>query len=683
MTTYTLTVSTDALGLGVISGARVSMEKRRAIIANAYPPTDNLYRIELPTSINGICSFLLEPDDSSTFHTAKVFDTNGIPVFQKQFSMSPQNSNLEDYAIGVVIGASLIQFKDEGVNQGTPTTVKNVNIVGGGVTSSFVGDTLTIDVQGGAKGFVAITDITATNPSDNVGSKVKTDDNNVLQSCVSSSTSVTVSVLAVTGTSAFKPSVTVNGILATLTRNATTDVWSGTAAITLTGTSPYTVTATHSDGAVDTAAVTIEDAPVITLLEFSNAYSQGAGQTEHAAGQKLDLTITSPTLFDAVEIIYTNGLTATTAIGITEIDDTLTHTLEVTIADQGSYGTGAPLILPAKARIRNLNGTWSSVFSSNDFGGTNGTHILALNNTRPVVTAGVITYPASQFALKLTEQATVAATYANVDSVLWTSASQLTVSSPTVMGNVTVNRLAGGYNVSTTNLTATAQRVANATSSTTNVVVWIADTPPVITKVLPAARLRSGISAQPHVIRLDSDQRLISIDMAAGTITGNAAGTFSGVWATANNGLTNTRTLSVADIDPKGTATFTSLSAINLAGREVTTVTTDLDYVLGGFVIRTVTVPSYHPSGNRQVAIGTAVTNTALLRASNLSKGGGSGSLNTTYLNSLVDTVDRFTITDSFGSLSSTGDTLYNLDLVNAQTNISGSSQFEIEELVS
>ena len=677
MTTYTLTVSTDALGLGVISGARVSMEKRRAIIANTYPPTDNLYRIELPTSINGICSFLLEPDDSSTFHTAKVFDTNGIPVFQKQFSMSPQNSNLEDSAIGVVIGASLIQFKDEGVNQGTPTTVKNVDIVGGGVTSSFVGDTLTIDVQGGAKGFVAITDIAATNPSDNVGSKVKTDDNNVLQSCVSSSTSVTVSVLAVTGTSAFKPSVTVNGILATLTRNATTDVWSGTAAITLTGTSPYTVTATHSDGAVDTAAVTIEDAPVITLLEFSNAYSQGAGQTEHAAGQTLSLSMAANQSFVELHIIddsttatqdYTESFAATTS-----------KTITVTVANRGDTTTA----FPAKVRVKNANGTWSSVFSSNDFGDTNGTHILALNNTRPVVTAGVITYPASQFALKLTEQATVAATYANVDSVLWTSASQLTVSSPTVMGNVTVNRLAGGYNVSTTNLTATAQRVANATSSTTNVVVWIADTPPVITKVLPAARLRSGISAQQHVIRLDSDQRLISIDMAAGTITGNAAGTFSGAWATANNGLTNTRTLSVADIDPKGTATFTSLSAINLAGREVTTVTTDLDYVLGGFVIRTVTVPSYHPSGNRQVAIGTAVTNTALLRASNLSKGGGSGSLNTTYLNSLVDTVDRFTITDSFGSLSSTGDTLYNLDLVNAQTNISGSSQFEIEELVS
>jgi hypothetical protein len=87
------------------------------------------------------------------------------------------------------------------------------------------------------------------------------------------------------------------------------------------------------------------------------------------------------------------------------------------VANRGDTTTA----FPAKVRVKNANGTWSSVFSSSDFGGTNGTHILALNNTRPTVTVGTITYPASQFALKLTEQATVAATYANVDSVLWTS----------------------------------------------------------------------------------------------------------------------------------------------------------------------------------------------------------------------------------------------------------------------
>jgi hypothetical protein len=525
------------------------------------------------------------------------------------------------------------------------------------------------ETASGYEGFVAITDIIPTNMG-NVGTKVRTDGDYVLQSCVSSTQEVTVSILAITGKDTFEPTIIVNNTAVTLTRNTNTDVWVGSVDLVLSGSSPYTITAVHGDGATDTATVTYETSPVIDSMTFSRAYPNAInGQTEHAAGQTLDLTITSPTLFDAVEVIYSNGLTATTAIAVTEIADTLTHTLEVTVADQGSYGTGAPLILPAKARIRNLNGTWSEVFSSSDFGGTNGTHILALNNTRPVVTAGVITYPASQFALKGTEQATVAATYTNVDSVLWTSASQLTVNDPTVMGNVVVNRLAGGYNIDTTNLTATAQRVANATTSTTNVVVWIANDDPVITKTLPDARLRSGVSAQNHVITLGSDQRLISIAMNAGTITGDAAGTFSGSWATANNGLTNTRTLVVADSDPKGTATFTGLSAINLAGKEVTTVTTNLDYVLGGFVTRTVTFPLWDGGGIRIVDIGTDVVDTSKLVAFNVTRNRA-----TTYRATMGDEIDKFTIIN--------GNTLYNCDLENASTALTSAVLITIEETV-
>lgn len=460
MTTYELTVSTNDLGLGVLNSARTRIEKRRVSIADTYPPINNLVKIEKPTNNLGIAIFLLEPDDLTTYHVAKIFDTAGILIYERFFSMPPSATSLDNTATGVLFGNSNIQFKDEGNNRGTPSSVRNVDFVGAGVEATFEGDTLQVFVQAGSQGFVAITDITPTNPSDNVGSKIKTDDNNVLQSCVSSTTAITVSVLAVTG-STFKPTVDVNGTQAVLTRNAGTDVWIGNAEITLTGASPYTVTATHGQGAVDTATVTIEAAPVINSMTFSSAYPNAInGQTEHAAGQKLDLTITSPTLFDAVEVIYSNGLTATTAIGITEIDDTLTHTLEVTVADQGSYGTGAPLILPAKARIRNLNGTWSNVFSSSDFGGTNGTHVLALNNTRPSVTFGSIVYPMlvdpiRQLALKVTEEATVNVTYSNADTALWSS-TELIVSDPTVLGNKVVNRNDGvgsvGYNISTDNL---------------------------------------------------------------------------------------------------------------------------------------------------------------------------------------------------------------------------------------
>ena len=138
----------------------------------------------------------------------------------------------------------------------------------------------------------------------------------MLQSCTSSTTNVTVSVLAVTAGTSFKPTVDVNGTQAVLTRNALTDVWTGTAAITLTGSSPYTVTATHGQGATDAATVTIEAAPVINQLEFSGAYSQGVDQTEHAAGQTLSLTVSSLTPFVELEVIA-DGTTATQAVSQT------------------------------------------------------------------------------------------------------------------------------------------------------------------------------------------------------------------------------------------------------------------------------------------------------------------------------------------------------------------------------
>jgi len=479
MTTYALTVSTNALGLGVISGATVRVEKRRIAIADTYPPINNLIQIAQATNSSGIATFLLQPDDLTTYHVAKIFDTAGIFIYERFFSMPPSATSLDNTATGVLFGNSNIQFKDEGNNRGTPSSVRNVDFVGAGVEATFEGDTLRVFVQAGSQGFVAITDITPTNPSDNVGSKIKTDDNNVLQSCISSTPNITVSVLAVTAGQSFKPSVTVNGVAATLSRNALTDVWTGSAAITLTGEAPYTVTATHSEGATDTAIVNMEALPVVTNMQFSGAYPN-VGQTEHAQGQTLSLTITSDTQFTELEIVDDVG-TATEALSLS-FAATTTKTVTVTVADRGSYGTGAPIIVPAKARIKSANGTWGNYFESNDFGGTNGVHILALNNTRPLVEINSIVYPVGQYALKDTESVTVNVSESNVDSLVWSSPnSQLSISSPSTSGNKTVTRASGGYNITDNNLRVVSNRVANATQTTFSTVVWIAHDAPTIT----------------------------------------------------------------------------------------------------------------------------------------------------------------------------------------------------------
>ena len=54
MATYALTVSTNALGLGVISGATVRVERRRIAIADTYPPINNLIQIAQATNSSGI-----------------------------------------------------------------------------------------------------------------------------------------------------------------------------------------------------------------------------------------------------------------------------------------------------------------------------------------------------------------------------------------------------------------------------------------------------------------------------------------------------------------------------------------------------------------------------------------------------------------------------------------------------
>lgn len=99
MATYALTVSTNALGLGVISGATVRVEKRRIAIADTYPPINNLIQIAQATNSSGIATFLLQPDDLTTYHVAKIFDSAGIPVYEKSFTMPPSSLNLHDSSI--------------------------------------------------------------------------------------------------------------------------------------------------------------------------------------------------------------------------------------------------------------------------------------------------------------------------------------------------------------------------------------------------------------------------------------------------------------------------------------------------------------------------------------------------------------------------------------------------------
>ena len=145
MTTYTLTINTSSLGLGVIDGGKVVVTRKRATAADQYPPVDALYEITTATGVSGVATASIKADDSSTYHVCRVWDANGAIVYQASFAMPPEASSLHSLS-EVVIGASNIQFQDEGSNRGTPSTVRTVNFTGNAVSAAFASETLTVTI---------------------------------------------------------------------------------------------------------------------------------------------------------------------------------------------------------------------------------------------------------------------------------------------------------------------------------------------------------------------------------------------------------------------------------------------------------------------------------------------------------------------------------------------------------
>lgn len=545
-------------------------------------------------------------------------------------------------------------------------------------------------------GIVIIEDITPTSGLDNVSNKVFTDDGFVLQSCLSNTSQVTVQVLASTGSAMFKPSVTANGSPVTLSRvSLLSDLWRGTVGITLSGSPPYTVTAIHSEGIQDICTVEAEDTPTVTNAYFSGAYSQGAGQTKHAQGQTLSLTVESPVLFQAIDIVNASGNALTS--GITSFTAATSKTITVSVADRGNVDQ----VLPAIIRIQNTNGTWSVQYSTNSFSTVDGVGTLVLNNTRPVLSLGAVTYPVGQSALKESESATVAATYTNVDSVVFDSPnSELYIAPLVTLSNPSVTRIAGGYNITDANLRGIVSRVDNATTHTATKVVNIADTPATISSISKPSRLRSGYvgtdvagvvhNGATHSIGVSLTQRTLSFSMTSpiGVLQGTQ-------WSTADSGVTYTRSLKIVDSDIKAQYEFDTISITNLAGivtthSSIPSITKQ--FVVGGFTQRTVAVTAWTnglTADQREAFIGTEARDSSkLLVTIGSSQGIYTNSLST-YTSPSNPATTNYAITGPSGVLNppnpSThvgGSYVYVRDTLLASGNASGTLPVLIEETI-
>lgn len=498
--------------------------------------------------------------------------------------------------------------------------------------------------------------------------------NTTLVSCQSDTLSVTVSVLAFTGTTSLIPSITVNEVaVVNLTLNDQMR-WVGSVDIVISGISPYSVIATHEDGGSHSVTVTEAVGPEVTNFILSGGYP--GSQTELKASDIFSITFSTDSSISQVEIQNIEAAqyslqSLTPGVG--------PFTVSFIVASRGS-GT----ISNQRVQIRCLgeNGIWGSLIYSDTYGTGDGSAYVQLNNDVPVIssiTQSNITYPSSQLALKDTESATVNHTVSvptGSFTVSYISGNnELVIANPsTYEAAKVVTRNGGTYNIATTNLTITAIKVSNAATVSRTAIVYIANTNPTISLSLAYSRLRSSPTGSNYTLTLASTQYLAF----APSLNALTAG--QGVWVGSfvGSNASWTRVIQVTDSDSKGTFTFAGLVATNLAGRVVNTISSGASYVLGGFSFRTLTIAAWP---NREVSIGTTVSNTSKLRCTNLSKGG-SGSLNDSFVANITDAVSKYTITSPSGTYNASGNLWYNNDLANAVSNSSGTAQIELEEIV-
>lgn len=520
--------------------------------------------------------------------------------------------------------------------------------------------------QPGAVGYVGVYNVEPQYEADNV--LFTTDDDGIVDNILSSTHDLRVHVRATTGTSTWKPVVTVNGTAVTnLSRISLSAVWEGYADVTVTGS---TIVVANSQSGNASVPISYDEAPVVTSAVFIGTVYTEVGQTELPAGWPVQITVNASVLGPQMQAVRLVAGGATIA---EEFLFALTHstTISTTIADHGAVSNTKPI----KLQVQNGNGTWSDVVLSTAFApAEDGVTTAVLNNLQPVITFGAITYPGAQQAIKATEYADVAYTLSNTD----TSA----VSSPTselncVFYSGTVIRAlrdAGTYNISTNNVRVEATRTANATTVAAETVVFIANDVPTLTIVVPnSSRVRSSVAGLAHSVTVTNSggQRLLTPGLTA------SSGTLSAL-ATADSGVTYTGTLTVADAASRGAQTFSGSTFTTLAGVAVPTIGSGAGYTIAGFTLRTITMAAYP---NRKAAIGVAVADASKLRVSNLSKGA-SGSLNASYSAGVADVVNEITVVDAGGTFDANGSYLYNKDLPNAISNSLGTAQFEVEEVV-
>lgn len=543
-------------------------------------------------------------------------------------------------------------------------------------------DAAVATVSNPSLGGVFITDV---NPqtSGYVGNKVVT--NGALDSFDTTTLNLEVQVAAISGPSSLVPSVDVNGTAVT-NFVLINGIWEGSVNITITGSG--SITATHGDGATFVTTATVTVGPIASNAVFAgagNVYSGAGALSSLKAGVSVNLTVTFDQQVSQIEIMTGTGtenaltpqIVSVAPVAGVGLPATYTYTITGVVANNGNVAVNRSVNVRGYA-----SGIWGQTYNTvanRNVGiypaAINELHFVSCDNLHPTVNVSGVVYPGVQQALKGSESATVSVSILNANGISFTSATgELTITNPTTIeASKTVTRASGTYNVSTPNFNVQAVRSANNAVTTASHVINIADADPVISITLPAARLRSGgnNSTQPqdHVITVGSTQQLLNAPSLTAPM-----GTWQGAGFIDAGGATSwTRNLRVHDNDTKGTYSFSSLTATNLAGKVVTTITGSANYTIGGFVLR----KCYFSPFTETTTLGTYVTDTSKLIADDFD------GIDMTYQASLTNGVRVYTIVSGPPYVvNPTSNILYWADTVAVNNNTTGLAFIEIEETV-
>ena len=436
---------------------------------------------------------------------------------------------------------------------------------------------------------------------------------------------------------------------------------------------------TEGDEHTSTATIPVRQGPEVTNVTFG-AYP--GTQTELKDNDSISMTVTFDTNNVSQVQLQSGGSYAAASQTKNVNPNTLSASTTITIDTSVTTAQDQPV------RIRARGG------NSNYGNYTNSTETLKVNNAGPTYSGFSVSYPASQTALKDVETADVNLTIASVGaSPTYTYSDprgEITIPNTSTYAQsktVTCNNT-GAYNISGNNFRVVVNRQENDKTTTySSGVVKIADSLPTLSVSVPHTRLRSGgdenTSTQTYQVTVTSNQELESFAMNAA----GSAGTLLGSWQSSNSNKTWRRNIQVSDSDLKGTFNWTGTAAVNLADSTQNTINSGSTYTLGGFVQRSLTVAAL----SRTRALGTAVGDPTELTVSETFRGSitfdstiADGATLDADISTGVDVSSKFTIVDSTDptTVDYGGDTIFYLDRVAVNNNVSGTSVITIEEAV-